>query len=130
MDKGEIVRTVNTTTGGEKEQNDIRFDLLPIEALWEVARLYGIGARKYEANNWRKGYDWSNSYAAAQRHLARFWNGESIDEGGFHHLAAVVFHALALMTFEKEHPELDDRYKRAVPTRPPTPPGNDPGRSY
>jgi hypothetical protein len=100
------------TTGGQKEVNDIRLDLLPVPALWEVGRLYGIGARKYDANNWRKGYAWSNSYAALQRHAARFWDGESMDEGGFHHLSAVIFHALALMTFEKEHPELDDRFNR------------------
>ncbi len=66
-------------------------------------------------NNWRKGYDWSNSYAALQRHASRFWAGESMDEGGFHHLAAVVFHALALLTFEKEHPELDDRFHKEAP---------------
>ena len=106
---------MNETTGGAKEVSDIRFDLIPTEALWEVARLYGIGARKYAANNWRKGYEWSNSYAALQRHAARFWSGESLDEGGFHHLSAVVFHALALMTFEKEHPELDDRFHKEAP---------------
>lgn len=110
MDKGEVVVTENTATGGQKEQNDIRLDLLPVEALWEVARVYGIGARKYEVNNWRKGYEWSNSYAAMQRHALRFWDGESMDEGGFHHLAAVVFHALALMTFEREYPQGDDRF--------------------
>lgn len=111
MDKGDVIVTKNYLTGGMKEQNDIRFDLLPQEAMWEVARLYGLGAKKYAAHNWRKGYDWSNSYAALQRHAARFWSGESMDEGGFHHLSAVVFHALALMTFEQEHPELDDRFK-------------------
>lgn len=116
MDKGEIVMSVNEETGGRKETTDIRFDLLPVEAMWEVARLYGIGARKYEEHNWRKGYNWSNSYAAAQRHLARFWAGESMDEGGFHHLSAVVFHCLALMTFENEHAELDDRFKKGGPS--------------
>ena len=111
MDKGEVRVATDTATGAMKEVNDIRFDLLPVPALWEVARLYGIGARKYSDNNWRRGYAWSNSYAAAQRHMARFWAGESMDEGGFHHLAAAVFHMLALMTFEQEHPEKDDRFK-------------------
>lgn len=110
MDAGTEVRTVNTTTGGEKGQKQVRLDLLPVPALWEVGRLYGIGAEKYTANNWRKGYEWSKSYSALQRHANLFWNGESIDADGFHHLAAVVFHALALMTFEVEHPELDDRF--------------------
>ncbi len=111
MDKGTVERTVNETTGGQKEQNEVRFDLIPTEAMWEVARLYGIGARKYEAHNWRRGYEWSLSIAALERHLSRWKAGEIMDEGGFHHLAAVVFHALALIIFETEHPELDDRFK-------------------
>ena len=108
----EKVRVTNPVTGGEKEVSPIRYDLIPVEPWREVAVLYGRGAAKYAANNWRQGYDWSNSYAAMQRHAQRFWSGESIDpQGKFHHLAAVVFHALALMEFEKTHPELDDRWR-------------------
>ena len=111
MEKGGTKVVTHATTGGQKEQNDIRLDLLPAEALWEVGRVYGLGAQKYAANNWRHGYDWSLSLAALHRHLLRFEAGESMDEGGFHHLGAVVFHALALMTFEREFPQGDDRYK-------------------
>ena len=105
------VRIVNAQTGGQKGQKDIRWDLVPIEPMQEVARLYHEGAKKYAKDNWRKGYDWSLSYAAMQRHATQFWNGESYDgETGCHHLSSVVFHALAMMEFEKTHPELDDRY--------------------
>jgi hypothetical protein len=112
LDKGETQIAENATTGAQKEINDVRFDLIPVEALWEVARVYGVGARKYDDNNWRRGYRWSNSYAAMQRHAARFWAGESMDEAGFRHLAAVAWHALALLTFENEFPEGDDRFVR------------------
>ena len=114
MDKGEVRVLVDEETGGRKEQSDIRLDLIPAEALWEVGRVYGLGARKYEDNNWRRGYRWSNSYAALQRHAARFWAGEDRDEGGFDHMAAVAWHALTLLTFMREHPELDDRFKKEV----------------
>lgn len=61
--------------------------------------------------NWRQGYAWSLSYAAMQRHANLFWSGEDVDpETGCEHMASVVFHALALMTFALEHPEKDDRY--------------------
>jgi hypothetical protein len=104
------VREVNEETGAAKGQKLARYDLIPQEALWMVAELYGIGAKKYDENNWRKGYKWSLSHAALSRHLALFWMGEDIDpETELPHLAAVVFHALALMTFMKEHPELDNR---------------------
>ena len=106
------IRATNAATGGEKEVSPLRYDLLPVLPLREVAKLYGVGAAKYAAHNWRRGYEWSNSYSALQRHAQRFWSGESIDpQGGFHHLAAVVFHALALMEFERTHPELDDRWQ-------------------
>ncbi len=107
------VRTVSST-GGEKGTKPERYDLIPVEALATVARLYGKGAEKYEAHNWRKGYEWSKSYASLQRHANDFWRGVDIDEEtGLPNLAAVVFHALTLLTFAQEHPGFDDRYIRS-----------------
>lgn len=89
-----------------------QFSLLPMEALKEVAEHYGVGAKKYEKHNMRKGYEWSKSFDAAMRHLTQFWAGEDRDEEtGSKHLAAVVFHALTLMEFMETHREYDDRYK-------------------
>ena len=113
MDKAdEEVRVVNASTGGEKGQKLARFDLIPVGPLWQVAELYGQGATKYEDRNWEKGYDWSLSYAALMRHATLFWGGEDADpKDGNSHLASVVFHALALMDYTVNHPELDDRPK-------------------
>lgn len=103
-------RVVNPVTGGEKGQKVERPDLIPVGPLRAVARHYGYGATKYADRNWERGYDWNLSYAAMQRHALAFWNGEDTDaESGSHHLAAVVFHALALMEFGVTHPELDNR---------------------
>lgn len=103
-------RVVNADTGGEKGSKLERFDLIPTAPLAEVARHYGRGASKYEDRNWERGYKWSLSYAALQRHANAFWGGETFDpETGSHHLAAVVFHALAMMEWGRTHPELDDR---------------------
>lgn len=111
------VRTTSST-GAEKGMKDERFDLLPVEALAKVATHYGIGARKYAAHNWRKGYEWSKSYAAMQRHLTAFWGGEDIDEETQSpHMAAVAFHALSLLTFMDEQPGFDDRYRAATGER-------------
>jgi alpha-ketoglutarate-dependent taurine dioxygenase len=104
------VRTTSST-GGEKGMKPERYDLIPVEALASVARLYGEGAKKYSEHNWRKGYEWSKSYAALNRHLAEFWKGVDIDpETGQPHLAAVVFHAFTLLTFMEEQRDFDDRY--------------------
>jgi Domain of unknown function (DUF5664) len=109
------VRTTSST-GGEKGVKPERYDLLPVDALASVARLYGMGAQKYSAHNWRKGYEWSKSYAALQRHANAFWSGEDFDpeftDFDSPHLAGVIFHALTLITFMQEQPGFDDRYKR------------------
>jgi hypothetical protein len=100
-------RIINPTTGGEKGKKIERYDLIPSRPLREVARNYGIGAQKYADRNWEKGTAWSLNFAALNRHLWQWWEGQRLDDAGFHHLSAV--HAMALMEFEVTHPELDDR---------------------
>lgn len=104
-------RVVNETTGGEKGTNPQRMELLPFDVLMrDVSPLYAAGARKYADHNYRRGYDWSLSFGALMRHATQFWSGEEVDgETGCAHMASVVFHALALLLFTVEHPELDDR---------------------
>jgi hypothetical protein len=96
---------------GVKIRKPEAYSLLPWEELDEVARVYNFGATyRAGARNWEKGYDWSASYDAMIRHSRAFWLGESKDdETGCSHLASVVFHALALMYFEKNCTEYDDR---------------------
>ena len=106
------IRSVSST-GAEKGVKPERFDLVPYPALKELAKLYGKGAGKYAAHNWRHGYEWSKSYSAMMRHANQFWDGEDLDEEmGLSHMAAVAFHAFALLTFIEEHPEFDDRFKK------------------
>jgi hypothetical protein len=103
-------RVVDKTTGGEKGSKLARFDLLPIQPLWELAELYGVGSKKYAPRNWQRGYAWSLSYAAAMRHSWQFWGGEDVDpETRAKHIIAAAWHMLALAEFMITHPELDDR---------------------
>jgi len=107
------VRTTSST-GGQKGVKPERYDLLPKEALDSMARVYAFGAEKYADHNWRKGYEWSKSYAAAMRHLTAFWNGETFDEeSGLPHLAHAAFHLNAMMTWlerDGEGGQFDDRW--------------------
>lgn len=69
-----------------------------------------VQLRKSGERNWEKGYAFHLSFAAMMRHAWQFWSGEDIDkENGCHHLAAVCFHALALMAFQKRGIGKDDR---------------------
>lgn len=105
-------RVTDPDTGAQKGGKLERYDLIPVEPLRQVAEHYGIGARKYEDRNWERGYEWSLSYAALQRHAQAFWGGEDIDpETGTSHMCAVVFHALALLEFQATNASKDNRPK-------------------
>lgn len=107
------VRTTSAT-GGQKGVKPERYDLLPKEALDAMARVYAFGAEKYADHNWRKGYEWSKSFAAAMRHMWAFWNGETFDEeSGLPHLAHAAFHLNAMLTWlerDGEGGQFDDRW--------------------
>lgn len=112
-DKDKEVRSVSST-GGQKGTKLERHDLIPAEALKQLAEHYGAGAKKYDDHNWRKGYEWSKSLAALHRHLRQFEDPTESDfdeETGSNHLVAVAWHALTLLVFYSQHKEFDDRYK-------------------
>jgi hypothetical protein len=132
-----------SSTGGQKGVKDERFDLIPTGPLAELARHYGLGAKKYAEHQWRNGYEWSKSYASIIRHLNAFWGGEDYDvcpasqegcsfvthegepfedyvEGvtcynhtGSHHLVAAAWHSFTLLEFKDTHPGHDDRFIRS-----------------
>ena len=110
------VRVVDPVTGGEKGSKPARYDLIPAGPLRRLAEHFGYGATKYADRNWERGYKWSLSFAALNRHLWAFWNGEDIDaESGSEHITAVIWHAMALSEFAGRDLGTDDRpYKPQV----------------
>lgn len=99
----------NAETGGKKGQKVVRPELIPWEAIAELGFVYGEGAKKYGDNNWRKGYDYSLSIGAMKRHILKFEAGQDYDAEGFHHMAAVMFHAAALIYFQANNKGTDTR---------------------
>ena len=98
-------------TGGEKGQKLARLGAADPLALWKVAEVGGYGEGKYARYNYVKGYKWSLSYDALQRHLMLFWDGEWLDEESkLPHLAHAAWHCLALMTFYLRGKGTDDRF--------------------
>ena len=103
-------------SGGMKGIKMERYDLIPWDSMDKVARVYGMGAKKYSDRNWEKGYPWGWSLGAAQRHLALFAQGEDLDkESQMPHLAHAAFHMLTLLHFMDVKREFDDR-SRTVST--------------
>ena len=90
----------------ESEKNDIkynklRWNLLPLDLIEEIVKVYHFGAQKYAPNTWQNlenGYD--RYKAALFRHLVAFEKGETHDpESGLNHLSHVAWNALAILHF-------------------------------
>lgn len=109
-------KRTTSSTGGQKGVKPQRYDLLPKAFMDAVAEVMAFGAEKYDAHNWRKGYEWSKSYAAAMRHMTAHWDGETFDaESGLPHLAHAGCHLLFMLTWlaeDGEGSQFDDRYRR------------------
>lgn len=109
VDERNEVRVTDSKTGGQKGVKLARFDLIPHEPLWELAEVYGRGAKKYSDDNWRKGYSWRLSIGALFRHLCLWISGQKRDEEGNHHLAQVAWHCFTLYWYERFSKGTDDR---------------------
>jgi 5'-nucleotidase len=106
-----IETRITSPTGGQKGSKLAQLSALDPNSIRLVAEVAGFGAQKYEKLNFMKGYDWSLSYDAAQRHQLAFWNGEDNDpESGLPHLAHAAWHMLAQLSFMERGLGTDDRY--------------------
>ncbi len=105
-----------SATGGVKGRKLARFSLIPPEPLWWLAEHYGRGAAKYADRNWERGYPWSWSLDALERHVAAVKLGEWEDpELRSPHLCAVLWHACALLTFAAREIGVNDLPGLTVP---------------
>ena len=106
-------RTDLADVGAKYDGEKTRWELLPYDAIEEVARVYTMGAHKYADRNWEKGIAYSRILGALQRHLTAWYQGERYDpENGQPHLASVVWNGLALLAYElrgMNAGEFDDR---------------------
>lgn len=118
--KNSVRRTIDAassehviTPGHKYDANKLRYDLIPVEPLRQVAEVYTMGAAKYAPRQWEGGMDWGRVYSAAQRHMSLFWSGQDLDEeSGLPHLAHAAWNLLALLEYAETHPDLDDRQVR------------------
>jgi hypothetical protein len=104
-----------SASGATKMLKLARFSLIPWDALEALAEHYGRGAVKYGERNWEKGYPWSWSYDALQRHAHAWLSGQDRDpQTKAHHMVCVAWHAFALIAFASRGIGEDDRRKQAT----------------
>lgn len=87
-----------------------RVELLPPDALVEISKVLTHGAKKYSANNWCQGADWSRYIGATMRHMLAWAMGEDLDpESGISHLAHAGCCVLFLLSYQLNGLGTDDR---------------------
>lgn len=90
----------------------VRVELLPPDALEEIARVLTFGAVKYAAGNWAtgSGFKWTRLYGAMLRHVFAWARGEDLDpESGISHLAHAGCMLLFLLSHVLRRHGTDDR---------------------
>lgn len=95
-------RTIPGEPGRKGDAAKTRWDLLPWAEVGEIADVFTFGARKYADHGYRTVEGARSRYfAALQRHLVAWWEGEACDpETGRSHLAHAGCCLLILMWHE------------------------------
>ena len=102
--------TPDIPEGVKFDQEKPRLDLIPPEVIEELGIVLGYGAKKYAERNWEKGMAWSRVYAAALRHILKWWEGEEIDpESGLPHISHALCNLAFLVTYCRRDIGTDDR---------------------
>lgn len=98
--------------GTKHDQGKVRLELIPSDALEEIGKVLTFGAEKYNANNWRQGFNHTRLFGAILRHLHAWNRGEDIDpESGIAHLAHAGCGLMFLLEHHLKDLGNDDRFK-------------------
>ena len=92
-------------TARNYDEGKVRFELIPPDALTEVAKVFTYGAAKYTtpehdgSRNWElPGLSEERHLGSLLRHIIADWSGEKIDpESGQSHMAMVATRALMIL---------------------------------
>ena len=81
----------------------LRWDLLPMEEIEDIVKVYHAGAKKYGPNTWQNLDNGIERYRAAMfRHLMEYMKGERVDsDTGCFHLAQCAWNCIAMLWYDK-----------------------------
>lgn len=88
--------------GKKFDSEKLNWNLIPFDALEKIVEVLNFGAKKYEAENWKKLDHAMERYSAALlRHFTAWKKGEIIDQdSGLSHLSHIGCNALFMIWFE------------------------------
>lgn len=98
------------TEGRKDDSGKEPWHLAPWDAFRAIVKVLRFGADKYAPRNWENGMAWSRPFAALQRHLTAWWEGEKADaETGMSHLWHAGCCIVFLIAYEIRSTGEDDR---------------------
>ena len=102
--KNEEPQSKNNSIKNDRLDDKLHWELLPLEDVEDIVRVYTAGAKKYGENKWQDLPDGIRRYKAALlRHLVEFDKGNEIDkETGCLHLAQCAWNAIAMLHISKQ----------------------------
>ena len=110
-----MTTTIKETPALKYDDNKVPVELLPTQALEEIAKVLDFGRKKYESWNWAKGFKWTRLIGAVIRHLYAYQRGEDKDsESGLSHIAHAGCCILFLLQHDISKLGEDDRYKEFI----------------
>jgi hypothetical protein len=103
-------RTAKLAEGRKDDGGKDPWHLAPWDAFRAIVKVLRFGADKYAPRNWENGMAWSRPFAALQRHLTAWFEGERADpETGMSHLWHAGCCIVFLISFELRSVGTDDR---------------------
>ena len=107
------VKVALSTGGARFDSGKTRVDLIPADIMLGLGEIYLMGAKKYDATNWRKGMKWTKVYGPLMRHLLKAWWGKEKNdpESGLPHIMHALWNCVALAYYmtHDEYAKFDDR---------------------
>ena len=101
-----------TERGIKDMDGKIRYDLIPPEALLELARVYTLGAERYGDHNVEKGIPVHECIGAIERHIARLKMGQDLSlKHQTHEAAHAAFWCFTLISQYYRGLEVEDHRK-------------------
>ena len=83
----------------------LKWSLVHFKSLEPMVKVLEFGAKKYSADNWKKGLDKKEILESMMRHLTALMDGEACDpESGISHIGHIQCNAMFYSYFDKTQP--------------------------
>ena len=88
----------------------LQWSLVDFDALEDMVKVLEFGAKKYSADDWKKGLNTNEITESMMRHLFAYLRGEDIDpESGLPHTGHIMCNAMFLSYMQKFAKKFDSR---------------------